>query len=112
MLYYEKIDNNKEEWVVFIHGLGGSILTWKKQIADFSNNYNIILIDLNGHGKSQDIRLKGIEDYSDVCDNIKEVLARNKIEKAHFVGMSLGTFVLLVYTTKYPETVKKLVRGG
>ena len=50
MLKYELIDNQKEEWIVFVHGIGGSTKTWKKQIDDFSEHYNLLLLDLPGHG--------------------------------------------------------------
>ena len=50
MLKYEIIDNKAEEWVVFIHGIGGSTKTWNKQIDAFSENYNLLLLDLPGHG--------------------------------------------------------------
>lgn len=113
MLYYEtvEIDKNKD-WVVFIHGLGGSLLTWKKQIEPFSKEYNLLLIDLNGHGKSYEICFCKPKDYMEICNNIKEILDNLSIEKAHFVGLSLGTFVLVSYATMYSNTVKKLVMGG
>ena len=39
LLYYETIKKDEtSQWVVFIHGIGGSTLTWKKQIDDFSKN--------------------------------------------------------------------------
>ena len=53
MLNYEIYDNKKENWVVFLHGIGGSTLTWKKQIEAFSEKYNLLLLDLQGHGKSK-----------------------------------------------------------
>ena len=68
MLYYEKIDNNSDKWVLFIHGLGGSVETWKYQIKDFKD-YNIIRVDLMGHGKSA--FEKGSADISTVKE-IKE----------------------------------------
>ena len=52
MLKYEIIDNHAEEWVVFVHGLGGSTETWKKQIDSFSARYNLLLLDLPGHGRN------------------------------------------------------------
>ncbi|MBQ2403904.1 MAG: hypothetical protein II280_00670, partial [Lachnospiraceae bacterium] len=54
MLKYEIIDNQKEEWVVFVHGIGGSTKTWGKQIEAFSEQYNLLLLDLPGHGLNAD----------------------------------------------------------
>ena len=40
-------------WVTFIHGAGGSSTIWYKQLKAFSSNFNILLIDLRGHGRSR-----------------------------------------------------------
>ena len=60
MLKYEILDNNKEEWVVFIHGIGGSTKTWEKQIDAFSEKYNLLLLDLPGHGANADNVIKRV----------------------------------------------------
>ncbi|MBQ6258178.1 MAG: alpha/beta hydrolase, partial [Lachnospiraceae bacterium] len=73
MLYYEKINNNSDKWVLFIHGLGGSIETWKYQLEDF-RSYNIIRVDLMGHGKSA--LVKGSADTATVKE-IKAILDEN-----------------------------------
>ena len=53
MLYYkEYFLNEKADWVVFVHGAGGSSAIWFKQLKDFKAHFNLLLIDLRGHGKS------------------------------------------------------------
>ena len=54
MLHFStfKIDDSAE-WVTFIHGAGGSSSIWYKQLRDFKNKHNVLLIDLRGHGKSK-----------------------------------------------------------
>ena len=47
LLKYEIVDNNKEDWVVFIHGIGGSTKTWKKQVESFSKKFNLLFIIKN-----------------------------------------------------------------
>ena len=109
MLYYEIYDNQKEDWVVFIHGIGGSTKTWKRQIEDFSKCYNLVLLDLHGHGKS---KLDGKITVKSTNEEIKEVLDYLNIKKANFVGLSLGTVVIAQFAIKYPEYVKAIVLGG
>ena len=110
MLNYETYENGSKFWIVFIHGIGGSTLTWRKQINDFSKNYNLLLIDLPGHGKSQNeneqVTIKNIN------GKIKEVLDYLSIKKADFVGMSLGTLVIANFTVKYPQYVNSIIFGG
>ena len=73
MLKYEIIDNQAEEWVVFVHGLGGSTKTWKKQIDSFSETYNLLLLDLPGHGRNADKTIYKV-DPQKLHTGIKETL--------------------------------------
>jgi pimeloyl-ACP methyl ester carboxylesterase len=53
MLYYKTIINKKStEWIVLIHGFGGSSTIFYKQIHPFSYTHNLLLVDLKGHGHS------------------------------------------------------------
>ena len=54
MLNYTVYRSKKDKpWVTFIHGAGGSSTIWFKQIKSFSKFFNLLLIDLRGHGKSK-----------------------------------------------------------
>ena len=111
MLKYEAIDNDKEEWVVFIHGIGGSTKTWKKQIEPFSKKFNLLLLDLPGHGNNANNIIRKV-DINKLYKGIKDTLDSLKIKTAHFIGMSLGTLVIAEFVTIYPEYVKDMILGG
>ena len=111
MLKYEIIDNQAEEWVVFIHGLGGSTKTWKKQIAAFSQSYNLLLLDLPGHGLHADEVIHEV-DHRKLHLGIKNTLDHLQIDSAHFVGMSLGTIVTVNFAVVFPDRVKSIILGG
>ena len=54
MLSYSVYKNeNASKWVTFIHGAGGSSSIWFRQVRAFKSEFNILLIDLSGHGKSK-----------------------------------------------------------
>ena len=114
MLYYEKIINNANfEWVLFIHGMGGSIKTWKYQLEDYSKKYNLLLIDLIGHGKSKIEKINKKEYLPYVCaKKIDEILLFENISKVHIVSMSLGTLVALEYYKNFISKVSSLVLSG
>lgn len=112
-MYYEKIINpNVKEWVLLIHGLGGSIQTWKYQIDIFKKNYNLILIDLDGHGKSKANNSKTSYKPNQAAKSIFNILLKEKIQYVHIVSLSLGTLVALEFTRLYPYKVKSIVLAG
>ena len=50
MLHYKTIANNPHNnWVVMVHGAGGSIEVWFRQVADYARHFNLLLVDLAGH---------------------------------------------------------------
>ena len=111
MLKYEIIDNQAEEWVVFIHGLGGSTKTWKKQIDSFSQRYNLLLLDLPGHGCNAENTIHKV-DTQKLHAGIRETMDHLGISRAHFVGLSLGTIVIADFAVRYPDYVGTIILGG
>ena len=111
MLKYEIIDNQKEEWVVFVHGIGGSTKTWGKQIDAFSKRYNLLLLDLPGHGQNADNVIHKVSPRK-LYKGIKQTMDSLGIENAHFVGLSLGTIVIANFAVCFPQYVKSIILGG
>lgn len=116
MLNYT-VHRNKDsaQWVTFIHGAGGSSSIWFKQIKCFSRFFNLLLIDLRGHGKSKNHLLdlsNSIYTFDAISDEILEVLDHEKIGSSHFMGISLGTILIRTIAEKSPERVKSLIMGG
>ena len=118
MIHYTKYLSKKHknrEWITFVHGAGGSSTIWFKQIKYFSKNYNLLLLDLRGHGKSKAIPLNPFNKkytFNSITFDILEVLDKEKIKKSHFVGISLGTILIRNFAEKYPTRVKSLIMGG
>lgn len=115
MLYYSIHSHSESaDWVTFIHGAGGSSSIWYKQIRDFQKHFNVLLIDLRGHGKSKKPFYEKLKQYSfDVIgDEVIDVLNHLKINSTHFVGISLGTIVIRELTERFPERSKSLIMGG
>lgn len=104
-----------DEWVVFVHGAGGSSSIWFKQIKAYKQHFNLLLIDLRGHGKSDNI-LKGLitnrYTFKSVTLDILKVLDHLKIRSAHFVGMSLGTIIVRNVAELAAGRVRSMVLGG
>lgn len=116
MLYYKEfVHPQSTEWVVFIHGAGGSSAVWYKQLKDFKKEFNLLLIDLRGHGKSADLPQDIWEErytFEAVTNDIIEVLDHLNIPPAHFMGVSLGTILARQLAELEPQRVKSLVMAG
>jgi|UniRef100_UPI0040477EF0 pimeloyl-ACP methyl ester carboxylesterase len=116
MLYYKQfLHSTSREWVVFIHGAGGSSAVWFKQLRDFQKDYNLLLIDLRGHGKSVSMpQAIWSQQYTfeAVTRDIVEVLVHLKLPPAHFMGVSLGTILARQLAEIEPGRVKSLVLAG
>ncbi|HMQ08184.1 MAG TPA: alpha/beta hydrolase [Saprospiraceae bacterium] len=114
MLYYKIYDHpTSTEWVTFIHGAGGSSSVWYRQIRDFKESFNILLIDLRGHGRSK-MNLSSIKNYTFevISKDVLEVLNHLNIYSSHFVGISLGTLIIRELAQLNSNVVKTMILGG
>jgi len=89
------------ETIIFIHGLGESLESWRHQINFFSKKFKVIALDLRGHGKSS-IPKKKIE-IGDFAEDVKGLLDHLGIKKAHFCGLSMGALVLFEMYKRYTD---------
>ena len=116
MLNYTLYQTNQNApWVTFIHGAGGSSSIWFKQIRRFSKNFNLLLIDLRGHGASKtklNLSREELYTFNAIAQDVVEVLDFEKIEKSHFIGISLGTVLIRQIAEMQPQKVISMTMGG
>ena len=116
MLHYTLYPHKtSQEWVTFVHGAGGSSSIWYKQIRAFTKHYNVLMLDLRGHGNSKPKLKQAFNQrytFEVIVADIIEVLDYEKIESSHFVGISLGTILIRQLAETYPERVRSMVMGG
>ena len=95
--------------LVFIHGLSGCSSSWIKYEDNLKEKYNILAIDIRGHGKS--FRPKGRSEYriSRFSDDIFDLLKYLKIEKSILISHSLGTLIALDMVKRQPSLFSGLV---
>ena len=115
-LYYKTYLHSPEApWVTMIHGVGGSSIVWYKQIRDFSRHFNVLVLDLRGHGKSRDLfeaYMGNSYTFEDISKDVLDVLDHLSIRKSHFVGVSLGTILIRVIADLQPERVESMILAG
>ena len=76
------------EWILFIHAAFVNHNMFKTQFEYFQNKYNILAVDIIGHGQSIDTK-KG-DRIDKMSEWIFEILKVENIKKVHIVGISLG----------------------
>jgi pimeloyl-ACP methyl ester carboxylesterase len=102
------------DWVTFVHGAGGSSAIWHKQIKAFKAHFNVLLIDLRGHGASKQGIYAKLKKYTfdSIGDEVIEVLDFLEIRSSHFVGISLGTIIIREITERFPDRTKSMILAG
>lgn len=118
MLHYKTfIHAEDRDWVVFIHGAGGSSSIWFRQVKAYREEFNVLLVDLRGHGKSK--KMSTLEEYykekytfKTISKDVIEVLNTLSIQQAHFVGVSLGTIIIRSIAEMEPGYVQSAVLCG
>lgn len=97
-----------KDTIVLLHGWGQNIEMMKMVADPFESDYDIIIIDLPGHGKSEEP--KRVYTLYDFVDCVKSLLDSLKIKNPIFIGHSFGGKISLLYASMYE--VKKLILFG
>jgi pimeloyl-ACP methyl ester carboxylesterase len=101
---------NFKDTIVFLHGSGLSHIVWSLTEQFFSNKkFNVLSIDLPGHGNSEGPCLDSIEKIADWLEKVFEEL---KLKNIILVGHSQGCLEALEYSFKYKDRLKKIVFVG
>lgn len=96
--------------VLFIHGAANDHSVWALQSRYFAHHgWNVLAVDLPGHGKSPSPALSSIETMADWC---AEVMSGARIEQAAIVGHSMGSLIALELAARHPERVTKIALVG
>ncbi|HBF97643.1 MAG TPA: alpha/beta hydrolase [Alphaproteobacteria bacterium] len=102
------------ETLILIHGGGPGATGWsnyQRNIDALSKHFRCILIDLPGYGKTDKVRPDtGL--FAFFAKTIRDMLDELKIDKAHFIGNSLGGGTTLKFALDYPDRAGNLVLMG
>ncbi|RMF03794.1 MAG: alpha/beta fold hydrolase [Bacteroidetes bacterium] len=101
------------EWLIFIHGAGGSTRTWRRQVDDLKQTHHLLLIDLPGHGQMAN-RPNEDEHYTFplIAQKVWAVVDHLNIAAVHLVGVSLGAIIALQMREQRPDTTLSVILSG
>ncbi len=106
ILTHYEITGEGEDFI-FIHGAIDNLQMWYHQIPTFSKYYRVIAYDVRGHGKTESTKA----DYSLslFSEDLYHFMKAIDIQKAYFLGFSMGGRIALNLAIDHPEIVKALI---
>lgn len=96
--------------LLMIHGNGGDISAFFKNIPYFEKKYMVIAVDSRAHGKSVDTR--DSLSFEMMADDFAALLDAMHIDSAYVVGWSDGAINALLLAMRHPHKVIKLAATG
>lgn len=107
-LYHETYGHGKP--LLMIHGNGGNISSFSKNIPYFAQNYQVIAVDSRAQGKSVDA--SDSLSFEMMADDFADLLTALHVDSAYVIGWSDGGINALLLAMRHPQKVKKLVSTG
>jgi pimeloyl-ACP methyl ester carboxylesterase len=101
--------NEGRKSLVFIHGSGADHKIWIGQYTRLKDDFNIVCVNLPGHGLSEG---QGEKDVSQYVKWVRKLLDSLALEKPVLIGHSLGAAISLVVAIKYGEMLSGIVPVG
>lgn len=98
--------------LVFMHGLGGNLRQWDRQLEYFGRDYYVIAFSLQGHGDSEKPEMDEaytIEEYGDVAIKLLEI---KQVSSCIWVGNSMGGVIGYEVMRREQDLINHLITNG
>lgn len=96
--------------LVFVHGLGGSRLSWWQQIPFFAQHYTCVTYSQRGFDSSKN--LSNTIETSVFTDDLAALIDHLGMEQVFLVGQSMGGWSCLHYAMRDKRRVRALVMAS
>jgi pimeloyl-ACP methyl ester carboxylesterase len=109
-LYYEVSGEGTP--MVFVHEFAGDYRSFEPQMRHFARRYRCIAYNARGYPPSDVPEAVAAYSQDRARDDILAVLDGLAIERAHIVGVSMGSLATLHFGLHYPDRALSLTLGG
>ena len=106
-IFWREAGDSENPVVIFLHGSWEDSRQWAKIIEPLSKKFHCFAIDLLGFGNSTAIETPRSIEME--VDALQEFLTALKLKSVYLVGHSLGAWISVSYTLKYPDLVQGIV---
>jgi pimeloyl-ACP methyl ester carboxylesterase len=107
-MYYEL--KGSGEPILFIHPPVLPAETFRPQLDRLFGRYRVLAADLRGHGQSSPSPSSW--DFSDIADDLNELLNMLGLHRVWVCGYSAGASIAFEFALTYPDRVKGLIQIG
>ena len=109
-LYFEEAGHGTP--IIFLHEFAADHTNWEPQMRYFSRGHRCIAYAARGYTPSDVPPLAGAYTYEHFYTDALAVLDHLKIEAAHFVGLSMGSYSSLQVALHAPSRVRSMTLAG
>jgi len=106
MLLFHRQYSGEGPPLIILHGLFGQQGNWATQAKDLSDSFAVYGLDARNHGQSPHADTMS---YAEMADDVRQTLDSLGIEKALFIGHSMGGKTAMQFALNWPERVSKLL---
>ena len=104
---YEMHGKQGSSWLILSHSLACTTRMWDPQVAAFKDRYCILNYDMRGHGKSA--APAGPYTLEMLADDVLGLMKHLGIERATFMGLSIGGMIGQTLALKAAKLFDKMV---
>lgn len=104
---WEECGTAKKGTIIFLHAMAGSATAWGPQMEALASDYRCIAWDMPGFGESADAPDNADMDW--LVKTLAHFVSHTlELEKAHFVGLSVGGMILLHFAQAFPSLTQSI----
>ena len=115
--YYEWVKSSStttQPVMVFLHGWGGSSRYWQSTAESLSNQFDCLLYDLRGFGRSrlpQNAEVESPSDYEleTYTEDLAGLLDCLGLDKVYLNAHSMGASIATLFLNRYPQRVERAI---
>jgi pimeloyl-ACP methyl ester carboxylesterase len=104
-VYYETFGSGDS--VVFVHGGGMSHEFWEQQMYALADSYQVVALDLRGHGESD--KPPYGHNFDRFTQDLEVLVEHLKLRRIAVVCHAVGGYVGMKYALRNPDNLSKLV---
>ncbi|MFZ9736620.1 MAG: alpha/beta fold hydrolase [Prochlorotrichaceae cyanobacterium] len=113
---HHNIPDARKPTIVFLHGWAGSTRYWQSTAQHLQSDFNALLYDLRGFGRSRlpdpsVVEGKGLRDYrlESYAEDLRDLLDALGLDRVYLNAHSTGASIAAVFLQQYPERVYKAI---